>query len=677
MNPVSLPAWCPYKSHPEMLSTIRNVIAEVRDIFSSSPYLHLGGDEVEMSQACFNEAKADMFNYTTFEASLGGVLEDLNISLDNVLRWEMTPGNHKVKPEERAGKMTHYWVNWGGKGHAYTMSNDTSYFVSAGLYFDSDQGENGHSIYNVAKMQASLPNQPVAIIGGTFELSTETWVDRNVMGRLLAVAMGAAQLEYNTTADFETEYLKYCHAIGLDDRACALVGMPISHQKIYEDKWNEDWDVWKNDICERLTVDHIEPIMNRQDRIKSQTIDQASPEFWNSFGHKHPTHLDVEVKSDNGTTSVASLPELAVDYLGLVVDLVHGTINQGGFESLQAVIDDMHMLGFNLLQLRIMDDHGMAIELHSLPYLAFLTDQRSVWSSKTIRQAVKYAAEKGIQVMPEISITTRAGGWANAGILAACPNVICNEGQGIAIDTADSTTMQIFAVVLRELRGLFSSDYLHLGYDERKEATKCYREAKITDPSLDQWEQRLKAVLRLEGFRKEKVWRWENTEGVQYRHRAGSVTNYRNVVPVRNSTSPFFVTMDAIESKGGWDIYQRTRKNAKAAATGIMTFVEPIESWDVMHIRERLLTITMGARQMKLNDEANFQSAFIKACNSLKLKNCQEFVAPNATASSHKLDDETKRKLRTEKLCQARTTPLIVKRPRKGVLIDEGGRDEL
>ena len=663
-------------SHPEMLTTIRNVIAEVRDIFSTSPYLHLGGDEVEMSQACFQEAKATMFNYTAFEASLEGVLEDLNISSENVLRWEMTPGKHKVKPEERAGKMTHYWVNW-GKGHAYkTVTNETSYFVSAGLYFDSNQGENGYSIYSTAKMQASLPNQPVAIIGGTFELSTETWVDRNVLGRLLAVAMGAAKLEYNSTAEFEKAYLKYCHAIGLDDRACAVVGMPLSHQKIYENKWDKDWDVWKGDICERLTVDHIEPIMNRQDRIKSQAIAHASPEFWNSFGHKHPTHMDVEVKSDNGNTSVASLPpELAVDYLGLVVDLVHGTTHQRGFEGLQAVIDDMHMLGFNLLQLRIMDDHGMAIKLHSLPNLAFLMDQRTVWSPGTIRQAVKYAAEKGIQVMPEISITTRAGGWANAGILAACPNVMCNEGQGIAIDTTDSTTMQIFAVVLRELRGLFSSDYLHLGYDERKEATKCYQEAKITDPNLDQWEQRLKAVLRLEGFPKENVLRWENAEGVQYRHRAGSVTNYRSVASAKNSTSSFFVTMDSNDGKGGWDIYKRTREAAKAAATGIMTFVDPVESWDVMQIREQLLAVAMGARKMKLDDEAIFQSTFIKACKSLKLKHCQAFLAPNANAPSHKLNDETKRTLRTEKLCQARTTPLSVKRPRKGVLVE--GRDEL
>lgn len=133
--------------------------------------------------------------------------------------------------------------------------------------------------------------------------------------------------------------------------------------------------------------------------------------------------------------------------------------------------------------------------------------------------------------------------------------------------------------------------------------------------------------------------------------------------------------MDSNAGKGGWDIYKRTREAAKAATTGIMTFVDPVESWDVMQIREQLLAVAMGARKMKLDDKASFQSAFIKACESLKLKNCQAFLARKANASSHKLNDETKRTLRTEKLCQARTTPLSVKRPRKGVLIE--GRDEL
>ena len=177
-------------SHPQMLSTIKNVIGEVRDIFEDSPYLHLGGDEVEMSQACFNEANTPMFNYTAFEANLQQVLGGFKyLRRTMCLRWEMTPGQtHKVKAKDRAGKMMHYWV-----GHSYKKAtNETAkpFFVSQGLYFDSNQGENGWSIYNTAKMQASLKNKPVAIIGGTFELSTETWVDRNVTGQITGSCHG-------------------------------------------------------------------------------------------------------------------------------------------------------------------------------------------------------------------------------------------------------------------------------------------------------------------------------------------------------------------------------------------------------------------------------------------------------------------------------------------------------
>ena len=553
-------------SHPKLLSTIKNVIEEVRDVFQDPPYLHLGGDEVEMSQACFKEANTPMFNYTAFEANLQQVLVDLNVSADNVLRWEMSPGRkHKVKSEDRAGKMMHYWV-----GHSYKKAtNETAkpFFVSQGLYFDSNQGENGWSIYNTAKMQASLKNKPVAIIGGTFELSTETWVDRNVMGRLLAVAMGAAQLQYNSTAAFEKAFGKYCNSLGLDQKGCSAKGMPILHQKSYEEKWNKDWDVWKGDICERLTTEHVQPVLNPQDKIKRKTLDQASQEFWNSFGLDHPTHSVAKVSSDNAKKTVASLPELAVNHLGVVVDLVNdlGHLQTEAFGIMKRIIDDMHILGFNLLQLRIMNEFGMALKLHSLPNLYFLVNGTAIWSQDSIRQVVRYAGTKGIQVMPELSITTRAGGWLNAGILADCPSVLCDHPRDVAIDTQDSTAMQIFALVLRELRGLFSSDFLHLGYDERKEAMECYHEANIADPKIDEWEQRLEAVLRLEGIPEENVWRWENAEGVLYPHRAGLVTNYRNTSSIRKTTTPFFVSTHISDVSSGWALFERTRAIAQAA----------------------------------------------------------------------------------------------------------------
>jgi N-acetyl-beta-hexosaminidase len=658
--------------NPKLLDIIRNVIAEVRDIFQSSPYLHLGGDEVEMSAACFQEAGIAMFNYSTFETTLQHILQDLEIPPSHVMRWEFSNERQYMW---RAGKMTHYWI-----GHSYKQATPITakpFFVSQGLYFDSNGQESGWSIYSQARLQATLENPPKAIVANTFELSTITWKDRNVLGRLLAVAMGASGQEYNTSAEFENKYLEYCGELKFE--ACSNVGMPLLSQVEFKHKWNEDWVVWKGDICNRLTVEHEEPVMSSQHDQKQHATMEASAEFWTTFGITAPSSYANSTKAKGNSSQVEqSLPEqLAVENVGLVVDLVHLVLTHPEKAQqnwiMRRIINDMEKLGFNLLQLRVMDMFGMALQLPSLSSLAFLTQGGTgFWEAPHIRDFVQYANERGIKVMPEISISTRSGGWANAGILTECPNVICN-GHGISIDTRDPSVMQVIAVALRELRILFSSQYLHLGYDEREESKKCYEEAGIKDPMFGVWEQRLEAALRLEGISEEHVLRWENTEGYLYPHRAGIVTNYRNVGAVRNSSEPFFVTTDlAIQEKGSaWDLYQRVRKTTQAAPTGIMALIG-VDDWelDPFMIKERLLTLAMGIELVldDDDDEASFRTVFSKACKSLGFQQCASFVNATTLPQQKALSTEDEKK-RQKIVCQAHTFPRTVKKPRVGVLI--------
>jgi Glycosyl hydrolase family 20, catalytic domain len=114
--------------NPNLLTVIRDVIEEVRDIFQTSPYVHLGGDEVEMSAACFHEAGIPMFNYSTFETTLEQILIELEIPPSHVMRWEFSNERQAIP---RAGKMTHYWL-----GHSYkqpTPMTEKPFFVSQGL----------------------------------------------------------------------------------------------------------------------------------------------------------------------------------------------------------------------------------------------------------------------------------------------------------------------------------------------------------------------------------------------------------------------------------------------------------------------------------------------------------------------------------------------------------------
>jgi hypothetical protein len=159
-------------THPKALHVIRDVIQEIREIFYTSDYLHLGGDELEMILPCFREVGAEPFDYNAFEQQLKQVLRDLKVPLDKVMRWEMTgsPINGEMI---RAGEMTHNWIS----RNLVKRKDGTipPFFISNGLYFDTD--DNADVVHNYRNTQylLQLEKKPVAIIAGTFELGVDTW----------------------------------------------------------------------------------------------------------------------------------------------------------------------------------------------------------------------------------------------------------------------------------------------------------------------------------------------------------------------------------------------------------------------------------------------------------------------------------------------------------------------
>ena len=72
---------------------------------------------------------------------------------------------------------------------------------------------------------------------------------------------------------------------------------------------------------------------------------------------------------------------------------------------------------------------------------------------------------------------------------------------------------------------------------------------------------------------------------------------------------------------------------------------------------------------MDIKDKKNFVASFVKAYEALNLKNYEAFIASNATTLPA-VDQANKHKFLTERLCEARTTKKIVKRARKGVLVE-------
>ena len=153
-----------------------------------------------MSMPCFNEAGVKMYDYDKFERKLAEVVMEAGVK--DAIRWEMTG---QKGPAVRVVSLEHYWLS-----RKYTKdANGTAYpfFASQGLYFDSNKQKDGFFIYEKTREYLTVESQPTAIIAGAFELGMDTWLDRNIMGRLLAVAMGASGIDF-TIARAGTGYCK-------------------------------------------------------------------------------------------------------------------------------------------------------------------------------------------------------------------------------------------------------------------------------------------------------------------------------------------------------------------------------------------------------------------------------------------------------------------------------------
>lgn len=231
-------------------------------------------------------------------------------------------------------------------------------------------------IYLATRRYYHLPrdNFPVGIIAGTFELDANFWYDRNVVGRLLAVTMGAAQ---EVNADDGTElysmYRTACKGVGFDDALCSHYGLPFIPWRDYKAKWTDVWTMWKSRICDRLTTPkeemvYVHPGNHRPSNREGDTLQT----FWDQFGTTKEKTI-VDLASNENFSALRHQPKLAalmnrlVSNSGIVMDLTlpnqHEQVLGPNFPLLQ----EMHMMGFNLLQLRLLNGFNIGYRPEALP----------------------------------------------------------------------------------------------------------------------------------------------------------------------------------------------------------------------------------------------------------------------------------------------------------------------
>ncbi|GGE94456.1 hypothetical protein GCM10011383_01470 [Hymenobacter cavernae] len=134
-------------------------------------------------------------------------------------------------------------------------------------------------------------------------------------------------------------------------------------------------------------------------------------------------------------------------------------------------LDGMAAMKLNVLHWHLSDDQGFRVESKSLPRLQQVAAAGQYYSQAQVRVVVRYAAERGIRVVPEFDLP----GHTTA-LIAAYPVLASNDSTyapaqrwgvlNIAIDPTRETTYQLLDTLLTEMTTLFQDPYFHIGGDE-------------------------------------------------------------------------------------------------------------------------------------------------------------------------------------------------------------------
>ncbi|MDO4164529.1 MAG: family 20 glycosylhydrolase [Bacteroides sp.] len=203
-------------------------------------------------------------------------------------------------------------------------------------------------------------------------------------------------------------------------------------------------------------------------------------------------------------------------YRGLMMDVARFFTPK---EHLLRIIDVMAMLKLNKLHLHMVDDNGWRIEIKKYPLLTEVgsrrverpglcfperhnarqgepTVEKGFYTQDDIREIVKYAQERFIEVIPEIEMPAHSNAALASYPMLACPVVDKYIGvlPGLGGNHADiifcagnDSVFSFLQDILDEVMALFPSKYIHLGGDEAwkthwKECPLC--QARIKQENL-------------------------------------------------------------------------------------------------------------------------------------------------------------------------------------------------
>ena len=140
-------------------------------------------------------------------------------------------------------------------------------------------------------------------------------------------------------------------------------------------------------------------------------------------------------------------------------------------EVIKRNLDAMAAVKLNVFHWHLSDDQGVRVESKIFPQIQKLSSDRFYYTQDQIKDIIKYAADRGIRVIPEFDIPGHSTAF-----LAAFPELASAPGPykiernwGVFDPTFNPTneaTYDFFDIFLGEMAGLFTDEYFHIGGDE-------------------------------------------------------------------------------------------------------------------------------------------------------------------------------------------------------------------
>jgi hexosaminidase len=142
-------------------------------------------------------------------------------------------------------------------------------------------------------------------------------------------------------------------------------------------------------------------------------------------------------------------------------------------EVLRRNLDAMAAVKMNVLHWHLTEDQGFRVETKKFPELHLQGSDGDFYTQEQIREIIKYAADRGIRVMPEFDMPGHATAWVvSHPEIASAPGPYKIERQpGVFDPTLDPTnekTYKLLEPFFAEMSALFPDAYMHIGGDENE-----------------------------------------------------------------------------------------------------------------------------------------------------------------------------------------------------------------